>query len=210
MSTPGIDHPHRDGEVEVVVPEHRVSVSARVEAADAAAVVLRPSVGEFAEQQVVRVGEEVQLVWRDAPDVRVLRAEVTTVERGAVPRWHLDVTAPAEPVQRREAVRGRLALPLTVTIDGAELEADVLDLSETGIRAAVDAHGPPPSPGATVAVVLQLEDDALVTPAEVVWYRVRGARWTLSVPFPALPEKEQDRLRRRVFRAMREDRARAL
>ena len=58
--------------------------------------------------------------------------------------------------------------------------------------------------------MLQLEDDALVTPAEVVWYRVRGARWTLSLRFPALPEKEQDRLRRRVFRAMREDRARAL
>ena len=210
MSTPGVDHPHRDGEVEVVVPEHGVSVSARVEAADAAAVVLRPSVGEFAEQQVVRVGEEVQLLWRDVPDVRVLTAEVTTVERGAVPRWHLDVTAPAEPVQRREAVRSRLALPLTVTVDGAALEADVLDLSETGIRAAVDAYGPPPSPGATVAVVLQLEDDALVTPAEVVWYRVRGARWTLSLRFPALPEKEQDRLRRRVFRAMREDRARAL
>src|SRR3712207_598615 len=103
-----------------------------------------------------------------------------------------------------------LALPLTVTVDGAALEADVLDLSETGIRAAVDAYGPPPSPGATVAVVLQLEDDALVTPAEVVWYRVRGDRWTLSLRFPALPEKEQDRLRRRVFRAMREDRSRAL
>jgi c-di-GMP-binding flagellar brake protein YcgR len=44
----------------------------------------------------------------------------------------------------------------------------------------------------------------------VVWYRVRGARWTLSLRFPALPEKEQDRLRRRVFRAMREDRARAI
>jgi hypothetical protein len=90
MSTPGVDHPHRDGEVEVVLLGHRVSVNARVEAADAATVVLRPSVGEFAEQQVVRIGEEVQLVWRDAPDVRVLTAEVTTVERGAVPRWHLD------------------------------------------------------------------------------------------------------------------------
>lgn len=210
MSTPGVDHPHRDGEVEVVLPEHRVSVSARVEAADAATVVLRPSVGEFAGHEVVRVGEEVQLLWHDAPDVRMLTAEVTTVGRGAVPCWHLDVTAPAEPVQRREAVRGRLVLPLTVTVNGAELEGDVLDLSETGIRAAVDAHGPPPSPGATVAVVLQLEDDVLATPAEVVWYRVRGGRWTLSLRFPALMEKEHDRLRRRVFRAMREERARAI
>ena len=210
MSTPGVDHPHRDGEVEVMLPEHRVSVSARVEAADAATVVLRPSVGDFPGQQVVRVGEEVRLVWHDALDVRMLTAEVTRVGRGAVPRWHLDITAPAEPVQRREAVRGRLVLPLTVTVDGVELQGDVLDLSETGIRAVVDAYGPPPSPGATVAVVLQLEDDALVTRAEVVWYQVRGGRWTLSLRFTALPEKEQDRLRRRVFRAMREDRARAL
>jgi PilZ domain-containing protein len=210
MSTPGVDHPHRDAEVEVVLPEHRVSVSARVEAADAATVVLHPSVGDFPGQQVVRIGEEVQLVWHDAPDVRMLTAEVTTVGRGAVPRWHLDVTAPAEPVQRRDAVRGRLGLPLIVTVNGAELEADVLDLSETGIRAVVDAYGPPPSPGATVTVVLQLEDGALVTPAEVVWYQVRRGRWTLSLSFTALPEKEQDRLRRRVFRALREVRARAI
>ncbi len=209
MNTPGVDHPHRDGEVEVVLPGHRVSVNARVEAADAATVVVRPSVGEFA-GQVVGIGEEVQLVWHDAPDVRMVTAEVATVQHGAVPRWHLDVTAPAEPVQRRDAVRGRLGLPLIVTVNGAELEADVLDLSETGIRAAVDAYGPPPSPGATVTVVLQLEDGALVTPAEVVWYQVRGSRWTLSLRFPDLPEKEQDRLRRRVFRAMREDRARAI
>ncbi len=210
MNTPGVDHPHRDGEVEVVLLGHRVSVSARVEAADAATVVVRPSVGGFAGQQVVRIGEEVQLVWHDAPDVRMVTAEVATVQHGAVPRWHLDVTAPAEPVQRRDAVRGRLGLPLTVTVNGAELEADVLDLSETGIRAAVDAYGPPPSPGATVAVVLQLEDGALVTPAEVVWYQVRRGRWTLSLSFTALPEKEQDRLRRRVFRALREVRARAI
>jgi hypothetical protein len=209
MSTPGVDHPHRDDEVEVVLPEHRVSVSARVEAADAATVVLRPSVGDFPGQQVVRIGEEVRLVWHDALDVRMLTAEVTTVGRG-VPRWHLGVTAPAEPVQRREAVRGRLVLPLTVTFNGAELEGDVLDLSENGIRVAVDAYGPPPWPGATVDIVLQLDDDALVTPAEVVWYRVLAGRWTLSLRFAALPEKEQDRLRRRVFRALREDRARAI
>ncbi len=210
MATPGVDHPHRDGVVEVVLLGQQVSVSARVEAADAATVVLRPSVGGFAGRRVVRIGEEVQLLWPDASGARTVPAEVATVQRGAVPRWHLDVTAPAEPVQRREAVRGRLVVPLTVTVDGADLEGDLLDLSEAGVRAAVDAYGPPPSPGTTVAIVLQLEDDVLATPAEVVWYQVRGSRWTLSLRFPDLPEKEQDRLRRRVFRAMREDRARAL
>ena len=210
MNTPGVDHPHRDGEVEVVLLGHRVSVSARVEAADAATVVVRPSVGEFAGQQVVRIGEEVQLVWHDAPEVRMVTAEVATVQHGAVPRWHLDVTAPAEPVQRRKAVRGRFALRLTVTVDGVDLEGDVLDLSEAGVRAAVDAYGAPPSRGAAVAVVLELEDGALGTPADVVWYQVQGRRWVLSLRFTGLPEKEQDRLRRRVFQAMREQRARAV
>ncbi len=46
--------------------------------------------------------------------------------------------------------------------------------------------------------------------AEVVRYQWRGSRWALSLRCPDLPEEEQDRLRRRVFRAMREDRARAL
>ena len=210
MNTPGVDHPHRDGEVEVVLLGHRVSVNARVEVADAATVVVRPSVGEFAGQQVVRIGEEVQLVWHDAPEVRMVTAEVATVQHGAVPRWHLDVTAPAEPVQRRKAVRGRFALRLTVTVDGVDLEGDVLDLSEAGVRAAVDAYGAPPSRDAAVAVVLELEDGALSTSAEVVWYQVRGRRWTLSLRFTGLPEKEQDRLRRRVFQAMREQRARAV
>ena len=159
---------------------------------------------------MVRIGEEVQLLWPGASGARTVTAEVATVQRGAVSRWHLDVTAPAEPVQRREAVRGRLVVPLAVTVNGADLEGTVLDLSEAGVRAAVDAYGPPPSPGTTVAIVLRLEDDVLATPAEVVWYQVRGSRWTLSLRFPDLPEKEQDRLRRRVFRAMREDRARAL
>jgi c-di-GMP-binding flagellar brake protein YcgR len=134
---------------------------------------------------------------------------VATVQHGAVPRWHLGVTAPAEPVQRREAVRGRLPLRLTVTVDRVDLEGDVLDLSEAGVRAAVDAYGAPPLPGAAVAVVLELEDGALRTSAEVVWYQAQGRRWMLSLRFPDLPEKEQDRLRRRVFQAMREQRARA-
>jgi c-di-GMP-binding flagellar brake protein YcgR len=76
-------------------------------------------------------------------------------------------------------------------------------------QADVPVLGAPPSPGAAVAVVLELEDGALRTSAEVVWYQVQRRRWVLSLRFPDLPEKVQDRLRRRVFQAMREQRARA-
>jgi c-di-GMP-binding flagellar brake protein YcgR len=36
----------------------------------------------------------------------------------------------------------------------------------------------------------------------------RGARWMLSLSFLRIEEKDQDRIRRRVFQALREERAR--
>jgi hypothetical protein len=36
----------------------------------------------------------------------------------------------------------------------------------------------------------------------------RKARWLMSIRFLGLREKEEDRLRRQVFRALREERAR--
>jgi c-di-GMP-binding flagellar brake protein YcgR len=35
----------------------------------------------------------------------------------------------------------------------------------------------------------------------------RGARWVISIRFTNMQEKDQDRLRRRVFQALREERA---
>ncbi|WP_158550826.1 flagellar brake protein [Geodermatophilus sp. TF02-6] len=204
----GADRPGVDAEAEVTPDGYRLSVSTRVEASGAATLVVRPSAGEFVEQQVVRVGDRVRVFWRDADGGWLLPAEVATVERGAVPRWHLRVAGPVEPGQRREAVRARVALALTATVDGVDLDGDVLDLSEGGVRAVVDAHGHPPLPGTTVGLAVHLEDGAVTTRAEVVRQQTRGTRWGLSLRFTDLPEKEQDRLRRRVFWAMREERAR--
>lgn len=55
---------------------------------------------------------------------------------------------------------------------------------------------------------MHLGDGAVSARAEVVWHQARGARWWISLRFLDLPEKEQDRVRRRVFQAMREERAR--
>ncbi|TFV54727.1 PilZ domain-containing protein [Geodermatophilus sp. DF01-2] len=205
----GVTRPEANAEAEVTHRDHPVSVSTRVERADAGTLVVRPSVSEFVEQQVVRVGDPVRVFWRDSISGWALPAEVSTVERGAVPRWHLAVVGPAEPMQRREAVRVRLALPLTAGINGADLEGEVLDLSEGGVRVVMDAFGNPPLPGSVVPLTVHLEDGAIAARAEVVRHQTRGARWGMSLRFVGLPEKEQDRLRRRVFQAMREERARA-
>ena len=54
---------------------------------------------------------------------------------------------------------------------------------------------------------LALEDGAIKTKAEVVRTQARGARWVMSIRFLNIQEKDQDRVRRRVFQALREERA---
>ncbi|MGY1662584.1 flagellar brake protein [Geodermatophilus sp. SYSU D00705] len=208
MSTPGVDHPMQDCEAEISTATRSLSVSARVESTGPAAVVVRPSAGDFVEQTVVRVGEPVSVFWMGPEGGRSLMAEVTTVERGAVPRWHLAVTSPAEETQRRTAVRARVSLPVVAAVNGVDLDGETLDFSEAGCRAVVEAYGNEPLPGARMGMTLELEGGALVTVAEVVRQHTRNSRWHLSLRFVDLPEKEQDRLRRRVFQALREERAR--
>ena len=208
MITPGVDHPVQDGEAEISTAARSLSVSARVESTGPTAVVVRPSAGDFVEQTVVRVGEQVSVFWMGPEGGRSFLADVTTVERGAVPRWHLQVTTPAEETQRRTAVRVRLSLPVVAAVNGVDLEGEILDFSEAGCRVVVDAYGNPPLPGSRIGVTLDLDSGALVTPAEVARQQTRASRWHLSLRFVDLPEKEQDRLRRRVFQALREERAR--
>ena len=50
------------------------------------------------------------------------------------------------------------------------------------------------------SIVLELDDEKP---------RTGTVRWELSLQFTGVPEAVEDRLRRRVFRALREERARA-
>ena len=200
--------PDLDVEAQITALRGDLVVTARVEDAGAATVVVRPSVSEYVDQAVVAVGEPVIVLWLSCDGARALPAVVATIERGAVPRWHLTVSGPTEGVQRRQAVRARVKLPLTVTFNGVDLGGDLVDLSEGGVRAMVDPYGVTPPPGIAVDLTVQLEDQPVRARAEVVRQQTIMGRWALSLRFVDLPEKEQDRLRRRVFQAMREERAR--
>ena len=209
MDAAGATRPGIDDEAEVTPRDHRFPVSARVERADAGTVVVRPSVGDFADQEVVRVGDHVRVSWRDAASVWALPAQVSTVERGAAPRWHLAVLGDAEEIQRRQAVRARFVVPVTAVVNFVDLEGEVHDISESGVRVVLEAFGHPPEAGVVVPLTVHLEEGAVSARAEVVWHQTRGARWWISLRFLDLPEKEQDRVRRRVFQAMREERSRS-
>jgi c-di-GMP-binding flagellar brake protein YcgR len=165
-------------------------------------------VGEFVDQVVVKVGDAVELFWKTEDSQRALPAEVTEVEQGAVIRWRMRATGPAEASQRRKAVRGRVNVPVVAEYGSIELKGNTVDLSEAGLRAEFDGLGAPPEAGVKLDLDFKLEDGGVKTKAEVVRTQARGARWVMSIRFVNIQEKDQDRVRRRVFQALREERAR--
>jgi hypothetical protein len=210
MSDPGVDHPVADSAADVTSVRRGLSVNGRVEAASLHAVVVRPSVGDFVGQDVVAVGEEVEVFWQGPSNGRALLATVSHVEYGATPRWHLAVTGPAEDRQRRLAVRCGLTLPVTITLRGSDLAGHTQDISEAGIRVLIEGFGTQPDPGTVLGVDLVLEDGPVRSLAEIVRvHQNRGQDWLMSLRLVDPEERDQDRLRRRVFRALREERARS-
>ena len=208
-SVPGVDHPEEQTEAEVTLTGRGISVSSRVEVVQNEFISVRPSVGEYVDQVVVKVGDVVELFWKTQDAQRALPAEITDVEQGAVIRWRMRATGPAEISQRRKAVRGRVTVPVTAGYGSIELTGETVDLSEAGLRAEFAGLGAPPESGAKVDLRVALEDGPFVVKAEVVRTQARGAQWIISIRFLDLQEKEQDRARRRVFQALREERARA-
>jgi hypothetical protein len=209
MTTPGVDHPEEQTEATVDVTGRNISVSTRVEFAGEGVLAVRPSVSDFVDQSVVKVGDRVDVFWQASDGIRSVPAEVLSVDQhGAMVRWRLQIRGEAEQTQRRKAVRGRMGVPVEVGHSAYDLVGETVDLSETGARVAVDALGLEPEPGSSVDVIVSLEDGDVKTRGEVVRLQSRGSKWVLSIRFLNLAEKDADRIRRRVFQALREERAR--
>ncbi|WP_158545842.1 flagellar brake protein [Blastococcus sp. TF02A-30] len=209
-SEPGVDHPEEQTEADVTLTGRGISISSRVELVNGDVVVVRPSAGEFVEQAVVRPGDAVEIYWKAKETRRAVPAEVLDVETGTVVRWRLRTTGPAEESQRRTAVRGRVAVPVTAGIGAVDLAGETVDLSENGMRAQFEGFGVLPEAGASLDLTFELEDGEIRTKAELVRTQARGARWLMSIRFLGIQEKDQDRVRRRVFQALREERAKSI
>ena len=209
MSVPGVDRPEEGTEAEVTLSRRGISVSSRVESVHGDEVVVRPSGGEHVDQVVVAPGAAVEVIWKNVHGQRLLPAEVTAVEtqeRGVL--WRLRSTGPAEHSQRRKAVRGRITVPVEAKYAEVTLAGETVDLSEGGLRANVEGSGEAPEAGARLDLVIQLEAGAVAAKGNVVRNQVRGAVWLISVQFVGIAERDQDRIRRRVFQELREERVR--
>ncbi|WP_346620902.1 PilZ domain-containing protein [Blastococcus montanus] len=207
-SVPGVDHPVEQTEAEIRLVGSDVAVTARVEVVHAGVISVRPSAGEYVENSVVRVGDVVEVFWTTDAGHRALPAEVLDVQQGAVVRWRLRVTGPAEHGQRRAAVRSRLVLPVEARFGVVELSGQTVDVSEAGLRAQFEGFGIAPDAGTTCGLSIAFEDGPLVTRGEIIRIQTRVTRWVMSIRFVDIAEKDQDRIRRRVFQALREERAR--
>jgi c-di-GMP-binding flagellar brake protein YcgR len=98
-------------------------------------------------------------------------------------------------------------VPVTAEYGSVDLKGTTIDLSEAGLRAEFEGMGAPPEAGAKLKLSVQLEDGGIKTAAEVVRTQARGAHWVISIRFVNMQERDQDHVRRRVFQALREERA---
>jgi hypothetical protein len=201
--------PFESTRADVTLVARGITVTAAVEVSTETAIVVRPEGDGTAWKKSVKDGDPVALYWVGAEEERTRPARIIEVEPGDDVRWHLVPTGPAERSQRRKAVRARAAVPVYLPWADGQLVGETVDLSEAGVRVLVDGWGLPPEPGSRLEVNLTLGDNVLNLRGEIVRQTTQGARWLLSLSFRDVSERNGDLLRRRVFQALREERAMA-
>lgn len=209
MSETDTDRPPASATADVALITRAITVAASVDDSTATTLVVRPGLDGLDASIQVKPGDLVEVYWAGAEEERSLPARVEKVEGNGSPQWHLTVTGPSGRSQRRKAVRVPVRLPVVVPgVDGEAVGATE-DLSEVGCRARVDGWGLAPDPGELLTMQITLDDDGDVISlrGRVVRVQDRAGVWRLAVEFVDLSERDGDRLRRRVFAAMREQRA---
>ena len=202
---PNLDRPEESGSADVTLVTRGVTVTASVELSSTGVVVVRPAGDQSASE--IQAGDPVELYWVGGQEERTLRGTVTSAEPGTDPLWHIAVSGQAERSQRRKAVRARVGLEVLIPWAGGQMTGTTVDLSEGGMRALMDGWGLPPAAGTASQVSLTLDDALLHLQGTFVWTSIRGAQWLLAMQFHEVPENAADRIRRRVFQALRDERA---
>jgi hypothetical protein len=205
-----LDRPRVSTAADVTLVSRGVTVTARVDSSDADRVVVGPADDGIAWfGSAVAAGDPAELYWIGGQEEWTLAGTVAEVEGGDMPRWHIAVAGPAERSQRRRAVRARVELPVLIPWAGAVMTGTTVDLSESGMRALVDGWGVPPEPSTSAQTTITLDDTTVELHGEIVWTSTRGPRWLMAMKFVRVPEHVGDALRRRVFQALRDERAAA-
>ena len=202
-----LHRPEESGSADVTLVSRGLTVTASVEVSSTGLVVVRPA-GDPSDGEI-QPGDPVELYWIGGEEERTLGGTVSSIEAGPDARWHIAVSGFAERSQRRKAVRARVEVEVIIPWAGGQMTGVTVDLSEGGIRALMDGWGLPPEPDTRTQLTLSIDDALLHLPGRIVWTSIRGAQWLLAVQFLDVPDSAGDRLRRRVFQALRDERVAA-
>lgn len=207
MTETTMTRPEQSSKADVTLVTRGITVTACVVVSDDIALVVAPNGEGTAWKTQVKPGDPVELFWVGGYEELTLPAKIRQVEEGEEPLWHLAPTGPVARSQRRRAVRAWVELPVVLPWAGATLTGATADLSEAGARVLVDGWGLPPERGVRTQLSITLDDKSIVDlTAEIVRNQVRGAQWILAMRFLDVSEHDEDRLRKRVFQALREHR----
>ena len=209
MDETDVNRPPEGSQADVTLVTRGVTVPARVDVSNDFGVVVSPQGEGSAWKTAIDPGDKVEVFWITRNEERTLPARIAEVEGGEEPRWRLEPTGPALRSQRRKAVRGRVELPVVVPWSDSQLTGRTVDLSEAGMRALVDGWGLPPDKGTRLQLTVELEKGFVDLRGELIWLTTRGKQWLLALRFEDVPERDADRLRQRVFEALRAERAHA-
>jgi len=204
-----VNRPAESSQADVTLVTRGITVTARVDVSNDYALVVRPGGAGAAWKTAVNPGDAVEVFWIGGQEERTLPAKIVEVEDAVEPRWHLAPTGPAQRSQRRKAVRARVELPVVIPWADSQMTGTTIDLSEAGMRALVDPWGVPPEGGTRLQVTITLDNRFVDLHGEIIWQTARGPQWLLAMRFDDVSERDGDLLRKRVFEALRAERAAA-
>ena len=135
QGAPGIDFPEDRSPVDVLAASRGDAVMCFVEEIHDDELVLTIGQDRFGHPVRLHPGERLELVWKDAGELRSLPAELTGIDTGPQVRWRIRPAGPAARGQRRAAVRA--PLPFRAVLLHGDRAKLLRELDETllGVRA---------------------------------------------------------------------------
>lgn len=217
----GVDHPAAGTVVDLIAASRGDTLLSWVDRLEGDGIVVSAPQDASSRPVLLPPGEHVDVVWKDAGELRSLPTVLASITPGERPSWRLEPAGVAKRGQRRDAVRAPLSAPVQLSAEKGRVRATTVDLSEGGLRCILEKEGVSSGPdsaggwapraGEVVRLSVMLPDLTISCLAEIARLHPReDARVELSTRFIGLQEHEQDVIRHRVFTRLRELRQRGL
>jgi c-di-GMP-binding flagellar brake protein YcgR len=191
-------------------PQHR-TLSSKVAQADdrRGAMVVRSPAWE-GHSVTVPPGTRMAMLWSTPGGEHIMVAQLVAVAGETIPLWVVRAEGPPQKAQRRNFVRVEMLTRIPLIVNGVEVQATSLDLSEGGLRVSVKLSDRV-TQGQPIYVILQIGETELQLEADVMrtWERTNPPRLDVGLKFTNLTPQQRDLIREHVFSLLRKQRRRS-